>query len=153
MPTTLRRGKILMNKFQLVNRCLGFGWCVFLTMCPVLVSASEIQYYKIVGLRGLLTEKQGVDCCFEGKERKINFPAIELKSPINVVSQNPSKPEADETTEIGVTSLQLVMDKDARTLFDKRKGRNARVLCLPFHAINGHHMTAVLCEVKSIDDF
>lgn len=67
------------------------------------------------------------------------------------MAQNPSKPEPDEMTEIGVMSMQLVMDKEAWKIFNRHKGRAVRLMCVPFHATNGHHFTPVLCEVKTID--
>ncbi len=129
----------------LLHLCLLFS--------TTLASAVEIQYFKIVGLRGLLTERAGIDCCVNGKERSVNFPVIELTSPVNVVSQNPAKPEADEVTEIGVTLMQLVMNDDAWKIYKKLKGKNGLVYCKPFHAINGHHLTAVFCDVQSISNY
>lgn len=123
---------------------------LYFLLVSSLVSAVEIQYFKTVGLRGLLTERTGVDCCKGGEERVIKFPVIQLKSPVNVVSQNPSKPEADEITEIGVEVMQLVMDDKEWKIYKNLKGKNGLVYCKPFHAINGHHLTAVLCEVQSI---
>lgn len=125
---------------------------IFVAFCSIVVNATEIYYSKIVGLRGLLTERQGFSCCTDGKEKRVSFPVIELRSPVNVLPINSSKPEADEIIEIGVMSMQLVMNEETWKIYKKLKGKSARVLCLPYHAINGHHMTSVLCEVKSIDD-
>lgn len=129
----------------------------FLHLCLLfftsLATAVEIQYFKSVSLRGILTEKTGIDCCVNGEERSVKFPVIKLVSPVNVVSQNPAKPEADEVTEIGVIFMQLIMNDDAWKIYKKLKGKSVLVYCKPFHAINGHHLTAVLCDVQSISKY
>jgi hypothetical protein len=112
--------------------------------------ATEINYYKLVELRGYLAQEAGVDCCTDGKEEKIFYPVIKLKNPVNVYSANPLKPEIDEPTELDVAIIQLALNNKTWREFKKYKGKIARVLCLPYHAINGHHMTPVLCEVLSI---
>jgi hypothetical protein len=112
--------------------------------------ATELNYYKLVELRGYLTQEAGVDCCTDGKEEEIFYPVIKLKNPVNVFSANPLKPEIDEPTELDVTIIQLALNNKTWREFKKYKGKIARVLCLPYHAINGHHMTPVLCEVRSI---
>ncbi len=112
--------------------------------------AAEINYYKLVELRGYLAQEVGVDCCTDGKEEEVFYPVIKLKNPVNVFSANPLKPEIDEPAELDVTIIQLALNNKTWREFKKLKGKIARVLCLPYHAINGHHMTSVLCEVRSI---
>jgi hypothetical protein len=112
--------------------------------------ATELNYYKLVELRGYLTQEAGVDCCTDGKEEEIFYPVIKLKNPVNIFSANPLKPEIDEPTELDVTIIQLALNNKTWREFKKYKGKIARVLCLPYHAINGHHMTPVLCEVRTI---
>lgn len=114
------------------------------------VNAEEIQYNKFVELSGYLTQEVGIDCCTNGEEEKINYPVIKLRTPINVFSSNRSKPDIDEPPELGVTVMHLVLNDRTWRIFKKYKGKTARVLCSPYHAINSHHMTPVLCEVKSI---
>lgn len=115
-------------------------------------NATEMNYYKLVELRGYLTQEMGVDCCTDGKEKEIFYPVIKLENPVNFSSANPLKPEIDEPSELGVTNIQLALNNKTWREFRKYKGRIARVLCLPYHAINGHHMTLVLCEVRSISN-
>lgn len=125
---------------------------VFYSLLCIIIPAHsvEIYYYKLVELSGYLTQEVGIDCCTDGEEREIFYPVIKLKNPVNVFSANPSKSEIDEPAELGVTNIQLALNNKTWREFKKYKGKIARVLCLPYHAINGHHMTAVLCEVRSI---
>jgi hypothetical protein len=141
-------GKRINLMIKLVNQILAV---ILFSYIHFSVNAADIQYYKVVGLNGLLSERKGIDCCIGGIEREIVFPVIQLNSPVNVISQNPSKPEPDEVAEIGITVMQLVMTDDLWKIFKKLKGRNVRLLCMPFHAFNGHHLTPVLCDVKSIN--
>ena len=138
-----------------ISRMIKFGQqifiIVFFSCIHISVNATNIQYDKVVRLHGLLSERKGIDCCFGGKEREVVFPVIQLKLPVNVISQNPTKPQPDEIAEIGITVMQLAMSDELWKIFLKMKGKNAHVLCLPFHAFNGHHLTPVLCDVKSID--
>ena len=113
-------------------------------------SGADVQYYKLVGLVGTLSEMAGVDCCIDGKEKKMRFPVIELETLINVVSAIPTKPEADEPPEFGVKTMHLVMSESDWAFFRQNKERKVRVMCMPFHATNGHHQTPVLCEVKGL---
>lgn len=136
--------KSIANNFKKI--ILYFAALIFCS----LAGAVEVQYYKSVKLHGLLTERSGVDCCKGGEERVIKFPVIQLKSPINVVSKNPAKPELDEVPEKGVTLMQLIMDDNSWKIYKKLKGKSAHVYCEPFHAFNGHHLTAVLCDVQLI---
>lgn len=124
--------------------------CYSLLSIVIPANATEINYYKLVELRGYLTQEMGVDCCTDGKEEEVFYPIIKLKNPVNVLSVNPSKPEIDEPAELGVTKIQLALNNKTWREFRKYQGKVARVLCLPYHAINGHHMTPVLCEVRSI---
>ena len=113
--------------------------------------AADYQYNKPSELVGLLTEKIGVDCCINGIEKKVKFPAIELKTQINTTSANPTLPDEYEMPEQGVKVMQLVLSSpDLWKSFKSNKGKIVRIQCSLFHAISGHHMTPVLCEVSSI---
>lgn len=126
----------------------------FLSLYLFVVSyamAADYQYGKLSGFMGTLTEKSGWDCCKDGKERMVKFPVIELYQPINVGPANPSSPELDEIPEHGVTVIQLSLSTpELWKSYKMYKGKKARVTCELFHAINGHHMTPVLCMVSDI---
>lgn len=145
--------RVMMKKLS--KKIFGSSFVVFLGLLVShgVTSPLEIQYYKNIELEGVVTEDKGVDCCIGGEEKKINYPVLKLKYPVTVVSSNPSKPDLDEPTEVGIAQMHLVLNEKNWSVFKKYKGKNARVLCSPFHAFNGHHMTAVLCEVKSIKGY
>ena len=130
------------------NKFIILGIIYFLSG---VANGTEIHYNKIVGLHGKLTERRGVDCCYKGVEEVVNFPIIQLRSPVNVIPLNPSKPEIDETIEIGVKEMQLVITGEEWKLFQKKKEKEAHVTCTPFHSFNGHHHMPVLCQVISIN--
>lgn len=142
-----------MSKLAGENSCAKAILCLIFLSLSAIARATEINYYKLVELEGVLTERKGLDCCIDGKEREVSYPLIKLKKPVNVIPANPSQPELDEPVEKGIASMHLVLDKNDWEIFKKNKEKNARVFCLPFHAINGHHMTPVLCEVKAIKGF
>lgn len=123
---------------------------IVLALGATVSAGADVQYYKLVGLVGTLSEATGIDCCTAGKEKRIRFPVIQLETAINVVSANPTKPEVDESPEFGVKAMHLVMSEPDWTFFRQNKGKRVRVMCLPFHAVNGHHQTPVLCEVKGL---
>lgn len=141
-----------MKSMQYILRYGLLTGFAFMFACP-LAAATDIRYYQLAGIRGVLSERQGVDCCIDGKETKVKFPVIELSSPVNVLPLNPAKPEVDEMIEVGVVIMQLAMDADMWKFFNKNKGKSTRVLCEPFHSFNGHHMTSVICNVKGFGDF
>ena len=115
------------------------------------VSAMDVRYGAATGLVGTLVDRQGVDCCMNGKEKKVTFPALLLDQPINVTAANPQALDEDETPEQGVKLLQLaISDESLWKAFKQHKGKRARVTCSLFHAVNGHHLTAVLCDVQQI---
>lgn len=121
-------------------------------MCamPFLLNAAEVRYFQNVGISGLLSERTVTDCCNNGKEERITIPVIELRNAIDVLPINTLKPVADEMPELGVKTIQLVMDDESWKIYKLNKKKNARVLCSLFHGFNGHHHTAVLCTVKSL---
>ncbi|WP_157889311.1 DUF4431 domain-containing protein [Chromobacterium subtsugae] len=113
--------------------------------------ALDVQYDKMVGLAGTLVERKGVDCCTNGKEKTVTFPALQLDQPINASSANAQNPDPDEVPEQGVRVMQLVLkDKAQWSAFKQLKGKRVRVECTLFHAATGHHLTPVLCDVIGI---
>ncbi|KMN32064.1 hypothetical protein VI26_17980 [Chromobacterium sp. LK1] len=113
--------------------------------------AFDVQYGKMTGLVGTLVDQKGMDCCTNGKEKMITFPALKLDMPINVSPANNQDPDMDEMPEQGIKLMQLVLkDRDQWQAFKRWKGKRARVQCALFHATTGHHLTPVLCDVSDI---
>ena len=117
---------------------------------PFLINAAEVRYFQNVGISGLLSERTVTDCCTNGKEERITIPVIELRNAIDVLPFNTVEPAADEMPELGVKTIQLALDDDSWKIYKLNKKKDARVLCSLFHGFNGHHHTAVLCTVKSL---
>ena len=117
---------------------------------PFLSNAAEVRYFQNVGISGLLSERTVTDCCNNGKEEKITIPVIELRNAIDVLPMNPLKPASDEIPELGIKTIQLALDDESWKIYKLNKKKDARVLCSLFHGFNGHHHTAVLCTVKSM---
>jgi hypothetical protein len=114
-------------------------------------AAMDLRYYTRVGLVGTFVDRQGIDCCMNGKEKKVNFPALLLDSPINVTAADPLHPDEDEMPEQDARLLQLVLrNKEHWALFKQNKGKKVRVTCSLFHSSTGHHLTPVLCDVEQI---
>jgi len=122
--------------------------CMF--AMPLLLIAAEVRYFQNVGISGLLSERTVTDCCNNGKEERITIPVIELRNAIDVLPFNTVEPAADEMPELGVKTIQLALDDDSWKIYKLNKKKDARVLCSLFHGFNGHHHTAVLCTVKSL---
>ncbi len=115
-------------------------------------SSMVLRYSTPAGLVGTFVDRQGVDCCMNGKEKKVTFPALLLEQPINVTAANPLAPDDDEMPEQGIRLLQLVLkDEGQWKLFKQNKGKRVRVTCSLFHSTTGHHMTPVLCDVQIIN--
>lgn len=115
------------------------------------VSAMELQYLTPAGLVGTFVDRQGVDCCMNGKEKKVTFPALLLDQPINVTAANPLTPEDDEMPEQGIRLLHLILkDGGQWKLYRQNKGKRVRVICTLSHSVTGHHMTPVLCDAQLI---
>jgi Domain of unknown function (DUF4431) len=113
--------------------------------------AVTVTYDDQVGLVGTLGERQGVDCCINGKERKVRFPALILEKGIDVKPPPGPKTEMTPNAELGVTVLHLAMSgQEQMKVFQKHKGQKARVQCNIFRAETGHHLTPVMCQVVGI---
>lgn len=103
-------------------------------------------YWEKVTLLGFLLIEEGF--AYEGGvERRIAYPTLNLSSPINVTSKNAINPAVDEPPEFFITTIQLVSSME---LIDKYSNSSVTVVCRLFHAIKGHHMTPVLCDVQQI---
>jgi hypothetical protein len=109
----------------------------------------KAYYNKPITLVGLLSEREGIDCCTNGAEKKINYPVLILATPIDVVPQ-PNTNESDEPPELSVRHMQLVLSPSIYEEFEKNRNARAAVKCSLFHAINGHHLTSVLCDVLEV---
>lgn len=106
-------------------------------------------YWEKVTLLGLVLIEEGF--AYEGGvERRIAYPTLNLSSPINVTSKNAINPAVDEPPEFFITTIQLVSSME---LIDKYSNSSVTVVCRLFHAIKGHHMTPVLCDVQEIRHF
>lgn len=115
-------------------------------------AAMDLHYYTSSGLVGTFVDRQGIDCCTSGKEKKVTFPALQLDQPINVTAANPQTAAEDEMPEQGIRLLQLALkDKGQWRLFNQNKDKRVRVTCSLFHSTNGHHLTPVLCDVQQIN--
>ena len=124
-----------------------------LVLCGSSSTAADFQYGKPVDLVGRLTEGTGVDCCIDGQERTVIFPAILLDKAISVVSASATNTAESETPENGVLKLQLVLKSpDLWATYRAKKGKRVRVVCSLFQANTGHHLTPVLCEVVRISE-
>ncbi len=122
-------------------------------IAPCISYALEIQYETQTELHGVLKEGNGIDCCFKGEERSIKYPLISLEKPVDVISVNLFNKDNTDPTEKNITSIHLALnDKNLKT-FKRLKGKKVRLQCIPYHSYNGHHMTPVMCEVKSISNF
>ncbi|WP_043614229.1 DUF4431 domain-containing protein [Chromobacterium violaceum] len=122
-----------------------------LSLSATSAMAFDVQYGKMTGLVGTLVDRKGVDCCTNGKEKTVTFPALQLDQPINVASTNAQDPDPDEMPEQGVRVMQLVLkDKDQWKTYKQSKGKRVRVECTLFHSATGHHLTPVLCDVIGI---
>jgi Domain of unknown function (DUF4431) len=123
----------------------------WLLLCSSLAVAADFQYGKPAGLVGILAERTGIDCCINGREKKVMFPVVQLDQPINAASANAAKPDEDEMPENGVFVMQIVLaSSELLATYKANKGKRVRVICSLFHAVSGHHLTPVLCDVIRI---
>jgi len=116
------------------------------------VVAANVYYNEPVSLTGKLIQSQGRDCCRDGKETEVKFPALRLREPITISSQPGSDPANEEETERGVRIVQLVLrSPEDWTAYESLKGKQARLECSLFHSQSGHHLTKVLCTALKIE--
>ncbi|MDE1479982.1 DUF4431 domain-containing protein [Xenorhabdus bovienii] len=122
---------------------------VALFLVSATANATDLPYFKTVGVSGILSTVDGDD---DGLPYSLKeMPVIKLDSPVNVIAP-PSDDEDTETfTEIGVSTIQLAMDKDwMMEKFRQMKGQRARVMCSFYHSHTAHHVTPVVCDVANI---
>jgi hypothetical protein len=135
-----------MRFFSVKNKCVLWSFLFFSSI----TIASEVQYRKTVELIGLLTTKSGVDCCVDGEELLVNYPVLKLNKIAAVTSLSQDDRNYYRSIESGVQEMHLVLSDSDWKIYKKNQGKNARIECILFPAFSGHHMTSVLCEVKSI---
>jgi hypothetical protein len=113
--------------------------------------ATDVAYGSAVGVVGTLGRSWGTECCFNGQERRTHFPTLVLDAPLNFVTSCSARSGQADMPEIGVTQMQLIIrSPDLWQDFEAKMNTKVRVICAPYHAFTGHHMTPVTCDVERI---
>jgi Domain of unknown function (DUF4431) len=123
----------------------------FLTFHSI-AQPKEINYNKFTYLTGTIFEQDGIDCCSNGEARDISFPHLLLDNPLNISAKDKATAELDEPLKSDVKIVQLIIPLNQTKNYNRLKGKRVKILCLPFGAFNGHHITDILCEVKLIKE-